>query len=88
MLQFYRDKIARACLTFGIKHSPDYFNACVNERASIISRNVLMKEMDQQRLLHCSLCNIRSPLRNVDGSYLCENHYQFYMKNTQEAIHG
>jgi len=77
--------MARACLDYGIKHNQEYFN----ERIRNASREVVMKEMENQGLLHCFLCTRRAPLRKLQsGQYVCETHFSLISKNQEALTNG
>lgn len=80
-------KIGQACLVYGIKKSPEYFNARVAEVAKQVATNFINQEMAKQGMIKCTVptCLKRSPLRKYSGAYVCESHYQALSKKIPQG---
>ena len=79
--------IAEKALNFGMRNAPEHFNATVNTRVEAVSRQVILKVLDQEGLMHCSLCTRRYSLRKHEGNYLCPKHFPELSK-TLKTQHG
>lgn len=70
----YKKKLATKALQFGLRHNRAYFDEKVIEVSRAVAREYIEMEMQNQGLIHCHFCLTRSPLKNVGGVYVCNQH--------------